>query len=204
MCEPVSLGLAIGGAVLSGGLQAYSSIASGKAASAEANYQAELSRQNAVTAAAYARDALDRGAIEEADYALEVADLKGRQRAALAANGVMLGTGSAARILEDTAMLGSVDAATIRSNAEREALGFLNERNQYLNQSALYRAQGKAAKRAGVLGAVAAGVETAANVGLSFAGSGLSGAARKPKVPKVAKYNPRAARYFRPSPVGAF
>jgi hypothetical protein len=174
------LGLLIGGAVVTaagGALQAYGQVQAGKAASYESNYQAQIAANNAVVAGAHARDARARGAEEESRYALDVADLKGQQRAAMAANGVLLGTGSAVRVLEDTAMLGSLDAATIRSNTERESLGFLNERNQFLNQAALYRVQGAAARRAGTLGAIATGIGTVGQIGMGFAGSGLGGGA---------------------------
>lgn len=204
MCEPVSLGLLIGGAVLSAGgagLQAYGSVAAGKAANAEAQYQGRIAQNNAVVAAAHARDARERGAIEETRYAQDVADLKGQQRASLAANGVMLGTGSAARVLEDTAMMGSLDAATIRSNTERESLGFLNERNRFLDQANLYRAQGAAAKRAGVLGAVTGLVSAAGQIGMGFAG-GLGGnAAKGVKAPQSSgKY--QTVRLYAGSPQG--
>ncbi len=179
MCEPITIAL-IAGTAATAGLQAAGQIQAGRAAGAQADFRAEVARTNAMVAGVRAEDALDRGGIEETRFRRQVDNLKGRQRAAFASNGILLGEGSALTVLEDTAMLGELDALTIRSNAEREATGFLTRRNQFLAQSALFNATADESRRAGRIGAltsIAGGILQAGSIGAG------SLRAKGPKVP---------------------
>jgi len=99
-------------------------IQAGKQAKGRAAYQAAVARNNATIAGYKAEDARRRGEIEAEKQGKATAQLIGRQRAALAGGGVTVGQDSAGQLVRDTAALGRLDALTIQSNAEREALGF--------------------------------------------------------------------------------
>lgn len=131
------------------GLSAFSSYSQGK-------YNARVAQNNALQADWAAEDAIERGRTEEMRHRLKVSQLKGEQRAGTASRGFGVESGSAIDQLADTAEFGEMDALIIRNNYQREAVG-------YSNQAAGYRAEAKAAKSAGILGA---------------AGSLLSGGAR--------------------------
>lgn len=165
MCDPITI-LAIGSlavGLVSGGLTAMGQVQAGNAAEAQANFQSDVARNNAITLAAASRDAYDRGDILEENLRLRAEDLKGRQRAAFASNGFALGAGSALTVLEDTAELTELDALTIRNNAEREAMGLQTQSNQFLAQSALYSSVGASAKQAGRIGAFSTVLGTASS-----------------------------------------
>lgn len=89
---------------------------------------AMLNRQGAINDAIRAReaaeDARERGNIEAAQQRIRTRLLLGQQTAALAGAGVTVDQDSALDLARDTAGIGELDALTIRSNAEREALGF--------------------------------------------------------------------------------
>lgn len=104
-----------------------------KAAAGQAEYQAAVGRNNAILAERAAADATLRGEQAERRQRMQIGGVQGRQRAVLAANGVLIDDGSALDLTSDTAAIGEVDALTIRSNAQREALGF---RAQGANYSA--------------------------------------------------------------------
>jgi hypothetical protein len=145
MCSPaISIGLQVVGAVTSflGARQ------EGQQQQNQANYQAAIARNNAqiaqnnkITALRLAEDARKRGEAEAQTFSERVRRLQGTQRATLAANGVLVDSGSALDITQETAETGQLDALTIRSNAEREALGFQNQAVNFEAQSINQQAQ---------------------------------------------------------------
>jgi len=90
--------------------------------------------------------------------------LIGRQNAVLAGNGVLVGQDTALDITTDTAEVGKYDALTIRSNAEREALGFLAQGVNFESQGNLARMSGDATARASNLAAIGSVVGAAGSV----------------------------------------
>lgn len=192
MCEPLTLAL-IGAQVAGAGLQAAGQIQAGRAGAAQARFQAGIAQNNAIVAGVRAEDALERGGIEEAEIRRRVENLKGHQRAAFASNGILVGEGSALTVLEDTAQLGELDALTRRSNAEREAAGFLTRRNQFVSQAALFESSASESLRAGRIGALTTIAGGALNAGLSARGSF---GRRGPRVPEFQDFTLR--------PQGAF
>lgn len=146
--------IAIGGAVLGTVVGAVGQIQEGQALKEQAAYQAAVARNNQILAERAAQDALDRGKIEEQRQRSATKQLQGRQRAVLAANGVVVDVGSALDITSDTAAIGELDALTIRSNAEREALGFRTQGMNFQAEADLAKAKGEAASQAGYMGAM--------------------------------------------------
>lgn len=145
MCEPVTW-LIIGGTLLAAG-QVYQGQAAKKAGDANARVQTIL-----------ANDAIERGKAKEASQRRKTAALKGRQAVVFGASGGEINTGSALEILADTAQFGELDALRIRSNAEREAFGFLSG-------AAISRAAGKNARTTSILNAAGTLITTGATVG---------------------------------------
>jgi len=148
MCEPATI-LAIGGALVG----AAGSIQQGKAASAAANYNAQIAAMNSKISMENAHDSVVRGQQEEQQHRQKVAQLKGQQTASMAANGIDVGFGSAMDTLVDTATMGELDALTIRENSAREANA---HRQQAANQSAsaeLNRMNASASKTSGYFNA---------------------------------------------------
>lgn len=114
MCDPVTWGV-IAVTTLTAAGQIQQGRAIGKAGEANARIQEIL-----------AADAIARGKADEASQRRKTAAFKGRQAAAFGASGGEINTGSSLEILADTAQIGELDALRIRSNAEREAFGFLS------------------------------------------------------------------------------
>ncbi len=120
------------------------------AAKAQSEYNAAVARNNAIYAERAAKEAEERGRVKEMQVRQQTANLRGRQRAVLAANGVDVNTGSALDIQSDTAALGELDALTARSNAEREALGYRQQGQNFGGEAALYDARARAAASGGL------------------------------------------------------
>lgn len=146
-------GLSLVSSVLGGGMQIAGQMQAGKAAQGQAAFQSAVARNNAILAERAAQDALTRGSIQEQLAAGGTARLKGRQRVALAANGVLVDEGSALDITSDTAAKGKFDQLTIRSNAEREALGFRTQGLNFQNDASLSLLRGESAQAAATTGA---------------------------------------------------
>lgn len=135
--------VAIATTALSTAASVAGSIQQGRAAKQQADYQAAVARNNQIIAQRKADDARERGRLAELQKRRETAQLIGRQRAGAAARGVEVDSGSAVDITADTAAFGELDALTIRSNAEREALGFEAEANQFEAEGQLRRLSGR-------------------------------------------------------------
>lgn len=116
----------------------YSSISSQKA---NAEYNADIARNNQIIANQRGDDAIRRGELDEIRHRLKVEQVKGSQRSALAAQGVDLSDGSALDAVLDTAEYGELDALIIRKNAEREAYGYRVQGYNAGAQANLYDSQ---------------------------------------------------------------
>lgn len=113
-----------------------------QATQASATFNAQVAANNATIARQQAGQAHDIGKVNLAKQQLEARKLIGLQRAALAGGGVLVGQGSAADITAGTRAQAGVDAATIRSNTAREALGFLAQGANFDAQGGLILAEG--------------------------------------------------------------
>ena len=174
MCEPstIMMGVSLAATAVGTLVSAQQQQQQGKALAQQAQYRAQVAQNNQVLAERAAQDALQRGGVEEARSRMETARLAGRQRAALAASGQVVGEGSALSIITDTKGLGELDAQTVRSNAEREALGFRIKGMDFEAESALSMASGRqslADARFGATGTLLSGAGTVANRWYNFA-----------------------------------
>ncbi len=148
MCEPTTI---IAAASLA--LGAAGAVQQSQAASAQATYQAAVSRNNAVLAEKAASDAEERGRLEEKQSRLRTSRTIGSQRASFAANGVVVDEGSALDVTADTAELGEVDALTIRDNAAREAFNFRAQGSQFQSDAGAFETSAANSQTAGFLNA---------------------------------------------------
>ncbi len=130
------------------GVSAVGQVQQSNAAGRMAAYQEAANRNNEIMAQQAAEDARQRGQIAEAQKRTETDILKGRQRAVLAANGVLVDTGTALDITSDTAAFGELDALTTRSNAEREALGYLKQGQNFSQEAQLAQLRGQSVSAA--------------------------------------------------------
>ena len=135
-----------------------SSVQQGKAAQAQANYQAEINRRNAAKAQANADDKRQEGIEETRMTRLKTAQKIGLQQASLAANGVDVSEGTALDMIEDTSAMGELDALTTRYNYEKQALAYEEQAGNFNNQANLDIFAGQNAYKSGLMNAVSTGV----------------------------------------------
>lgn len=134
------------------GTQMYGQYQEGQAAKDMSKYQSQVAKNNALSAEYAAEDARARGRQAEVTQRQRNRLIQGNYRASAAARGVLVDDGSAGDSLVDLAGIGELDALTIRSNAEREALGFEAESSEFMGESRLRKASGKNAVRSAALG----------------------------------------------------
>ncbi len=168
--------LSIVGSVIGTAFSAVGQMQQGKAAAAQAEYQAAVGRNNAILAQRAADDARLRGDEAARREASKNKQLMGRQRAVLAANGVLVDQGSALDITGDTAEIGKLDELTIRSNAEREALGYEAQGMNFNASSQLNQMRADNATSSGMgsaFGTVLTGAGTVASKWYQFKKEGV-------------------------------
>lgn len=154
MCSVTAL--AVGSLVMAGTSTAVGvagAIQQSKGLQAQADYQADVARENAKVAESLAQDAEHRGKETELDFRERIAATIRRQRAGLAAKGVLVDSDSAGDLVVNTATLGEADVQTIRADTAMEAFGFRHQGTQFLQSAELARLRSKSAKRAGIFGA---------------------------------------------------
>jgi hypothetical protein len=127
--EPYLLGASL--AATAGGtvIQAAGQGRQAAAQAGQANYLAQVARNNQIVAQRNAALALQQGEADAQRSQLKTAQLAGSQRAALAAQGGDVDSGSPLDILGDTARAGYIDAATTRSNAALKAYNYQLQAN---------------------------------------------------------------------------
>ena len=132
-----------------------SAISQSKNQQAMYDYQAKVAQNNAKIA--------DQNAANERQSGLEEARLKriqtlqaiGSQQTAMAGNGIDITQGTALDTIEDTAQFGELDALMLEYNAERNALNFEQQRDNFNNQANLDMLASRNAATAGKINATA-------------------------------------------------
>ena len=159
MCDITTALVIVGGAIsVAGQMQA------SQAAQQQANFQAAVARNNEIIAGRLAEDARARGKAQSARQANITRQLIGRQRVVQAGLGQLVDTGSALDLTADAAATGKLEERIIQTNAEREAIGFLTQGMNFAAEAQLLRLQGRAARRAGIIGAFGTAITTAGSV----------------------------------------
>lgn len=158
MCDPVSLMVA--SMVAGVGGQLYTASANASAA----NYEAEISRQNAILADRRAKDALERGRLEEQRAKAQATSVRKQQEASFSAANIDTSYGSPLDVILSSVQQGELDAAIIRSNAEREAEDFEMQGYNARANSNMSRARGRNAMTAGIFASVGTALDGGAGV----------------------------------------
>lgn len=127
MCEPATLTMA--GIALAGG------IAKGVAAKSAADSNANILRANAAIADNAAGDATDRGNIASGRAQIRGSMLEGHQAAQYASSGVDSQSGTAADVQGGTGGMTALEAAILKNNAQREALGYEKQAENFRRQA---------------------------------------------------------------------
>ncbi len=158
MCIATAAAIA---SVAGSGISAIGAITSGQANAAEANFQAQVAKNNAVTANQNAAYAIKAGEQDAVTVGLKGRAGAGALKTAVAANGIDVNTGSAAQLEEGQARAAQLDTETTRQKAALLAYGYRTQGVNFTAESALQKAK--------------AGFDTTAGF-TSAAGSLLSGA----------------------------
>lgn len=137
--------ISIASTVASTGMGVMSSIQQGKARQAQAEYQADVARQNQQLAEQQASAQRKEGYDNMVAKRQETAKLIGRQRAAAGASGATVDVGSSLDLQADTAAQGEIDALNIYNQASDKAYGTQLQGWNYGQQAAGYDAQADAA-----------------------------------------------------------
>lgn len=145
MCGIAEAGIAM--SVLSGVVTAVGQFQAGQSAKAEADYRAQIQRNNALRADQLSEDALERGKQAESQERLRGRLLIGQMRAVLAGSGQVVDEGSAGDLVIDQVGVSELDALNVRSNAAREAAGFRAEAAQFQSEASLTQIAGASAAR---------------------------------------------------------
>ncbi len=83
-----------------------------------------MAESNAAAASDAAKSAIERGDKDAASARRNAGQVVGAQRAAFSARGIDISDGTAADLLDQTDFFGQSDAATIRTNARKEAYNY--------------------------------------------------------------------------------
>jgi hypothetical protein len=145
--------IAIGASVLGTGVGIIGQIRSARAQANAAEYQARIDAYNAEVAKRMAQDSRARGVVAVQEQQLVTRGTLGTQRAVIASRNIDIGSGSAMDIIGDTAMFGALDAATIRSNYEREAIGLETQSAGFSASGQMQMMAAADARRAGAFNA---------------------------------------------------
>jgi hypothetical protein len=109
------------------------------ASRAQGRYQAQVEEENRKQGLIAAADAIQRGDVEETAQRTRTRLLISEQRAKFAASGIDVSQGTPIDVTSDTAAFGEMDALTIRSNAQREAWGYVAEAEGFKRKANLTR-----------------------------------------------------------------
>lgn len=157
-------------------LSAYSQYQQGKEQKRQADFQANEARKQAQLEQERANIAQIQGEQEAERRMRAYSQEIGSVYANAAGNGILIDSGSMGdtlgRTLDTSATFAAKDVSTIRDNTALSIWTHQENKGQLLRSAENYRKQGKAAYKAGVLGAVSESVKTVGTLGSAFAGAG--------------------------------
>lgn len=168
MCS-VTMGLMAGSTLMEGMAQKKQYQAQAAANRADA----AIKEENARLARAQAEDEVELGKFEENRLRQKTDQLRGVQKTAIARSGTEA-TGSAAEILDDTNAIEAEDVAVIKTNAQRNKWGFMQEGQNLMQGAELDRVSARNAEKAGNAAMMTSVLSTAKQVGGHFATKSLT------------------------------
>lgn len=129
------------------------SLASAAGAKAQADYQAQVAKNNAVIAKKNAEQASDASQKQQVQQDLETRALIGQQEALQGASGLSVGGASQLRTRRTAAKLGDIDRTNIREEGNTNILNYLQQSENFTSQASAAKAQGRGAVLEGFLNA---------------------------------------------------
>jgi hypothetical protein len=163
------------------------SLFQGIAGAQEAQYQAQIAKNNAVIAEKNAQYAQITGSRQEEAYRIKATNVRATQKAAYGASGIDVSQGSAVQVQRAARTIEELDAETIRNNAWREAHDFKTQAVNFRAQAGLDQMQGQNALIAGGIGALGGLANAASSVSAKW------GSWRSPTPYTPVTYGPAAA-----------
>lgn len=161
---PAALGLGALGA----GVSAFGSIEQGQATANAANYQAQVSANNATIANQNANYATEAGQAQAGAQSLKGAATAGRIKTAQAASGIDVNTGSAANVQVSQREQSNVDSATMLNNAELQAYGYRSQATGFEAQEGLEKTEAEQAPIGADLSAAGGLLGSASGLGFKW------------------------------------
>jgi hypothetical protein len=171
MADPVSA-LAIGSAIAGlagGGMSAAGAYGSSKAASANANYQAQVAANNATIARQNAGMDTQAGEIAATNQGMKTRAAVGSIQATQGASGIDVNSGSAPKVRAAASELGLMDALTIRSTAAKKAYADTVAATGDTAEAGLLQSEAAQASAAAPIGALGSFLSSASSVGGTYA-----------------------------------
>ena len=153
-------------AILSTAVSAIGAMQQAQAQKAQAEYQAQVQRNNSIIASQNEADVVQRGEVVREVQRTRISQTIGAARAALGGNGLLVdeaGT-SSVTLQEDLRQAGQMDIMTLRGNIEREARKARIQSINYKAQAGLFDMQAKSINP--LLSGLAAGFGAANSSGL--------------------------------------
>lgn len=143
---------------------AVGAVQQGSALSAMANYQSQVSANNAQIAGQYAEQATQTGELQSYEEGLKERQQQQAITSGIAAGGVNVNTGSARQVRESQAELGQLDVEQVRQSAALQAYGYQTQQVGFQAQSQLETAQAGFEQTAGWLKGIGSLVTGAADI----------------------------------------
>ena len=167
--DPVTItAISLASTALSTGVGVYSSIQQSKAQQSQAEYQADVARQNQRLAEEQASAQRKEGYDNMVAKRQETAKLIGRQRAAAGASGAAVDVGSNLDLQADTAAQGEIDALNLYNKGVDSAYQSQIQAWNYGSQAAGYDARADAAGNAGWMNAAGTALGGIASMGSTW------------------------------------
>lgn len=161
--------IGLGTAAVGTGVGVMGQLQQASAAKAAANYQAQVAAGNQAIATQNAQEAAASGEQQAAISEQKTRAAVGAELAAQGSSGVDINSPTATAVLTSETETGALDAQTIRSNAARQAYGYMVQGSGFANNAAADIATGNNAQTAGEIGSVSSLFSGVGNAGLNYA-----------------------------------
>jgi hypothetical protein len=159
---------ALAAQAVSGLVSAFGSFQKGMAESNADKFAAQQAQNNSKLATENAAIATQAGSEQAAQSSLRTRAQVGEIRAQQGASGIEVNSGSAIDTQISERMLGKLDAETVRSNATKEAFGYVTQAQDFKNEANQDLAAAKNAKMQGILGAAGGVLGAAGSAASSY------------------------------------
>lgn len=177
--DPATLAtLSLVGTAVSGVTSFVGQMSQASAASAQANYQAQVARNNQIIADQNSRYAAAAGEARAQSQSFKNRAIAGSIEAGQGASGIDLGSPTLEDVRSSSAQIGRLDTATIAQDAQMQSRGYAQQGTNYGAQAGLYDMQASGARTAGAIGGFSSLLSSASSFSdkwLRFSDKGIGG-----------------------------